>query len=451
MIPRPGRALKPDRDRAPSVRVTHEALTPDRSPPSNPMSSPVPSRPLRLLNARLPDRTNPTTIALRDGSIARLTPTGSSSSSLDRSDEPKDERLSAPRTVDLDGALVLPAPVDSHVHLDKTFFGGSWPSHDATGDTVGDRVAHEKRMRRAAERPVRERAEALLQHLLRQGTTAIRTHADVDDDVGLKHVRALIDLREAYAGRVDLEIVAFPQSGVVRCPDAAELLDAAMAAGADLVGGLDPRAFDGDADGQLDVVFDVASRHDAGIDIHLHETGREGDATLRDLAARTDAAGMGGRVTASHAFSLGDPAVRDRFDRTADRLAQAGVQVVTSVPGVSPVPPVKRLRAAGVTVAAGSDNIRDAWSPLGTGDMIERAFLLARRQGYRRDGEFDLAYDVCSSHGADVLGLPERGLEPGDRADLIAVDADTVGDALARRPERLCIVRDGSVVRAPDS
>lgn len=397
-------------------------------------SSDVPS--LHLRDARLPDGSRGT-VVVRDGVIAQ------------REGDPPDAipEEGPPRTLDLDGALLLPAPVDTHLHLDKTFFGGPWPSHEPEADSVRGRVAYERRRRHATDRPVRTRAEALLRHLIAQGTTALRTHADVDDDVELSHVEALLDLREAYADRVDMEVVAFPQSGVTACPGAADLLDAAMDAGADLVGGLDPQSFSpGEAAEQMDVVFDLAERHDAGIDIHLHDAGRAGNAQLREIAARTAARGLEGRVAVSHAFSLGDPAAQIDFAATAEALARADVHIITSVPGRSHVPPVKPLRKAGVTVAAGSDNIRDAWSPLGTGDMLERALFLARRQGYRRDADLRLAYDVCSTGGAAVMGRPERRLEPGAPADLVAVDAETVGDALARRPERRCVIHEGRIV-----
>lgn len=398
--------------------------------------SPSDASSLRLCNARLPDGSHGT-VVVHDGAIVRQEANASESTA---ESDPS-------RTLDLDGALLLPAPVDTHVHLDKTFFGGPWPSHEPAEDSVRGRVAYERRRRHTTDRPVRERAETLLRHLIAQGTTALRTHADVDDDVELSHVEALLDLREVYADRVDMEVVAFPQSGVAAGSGTADLLDAAMDAGADLVGGLDPQSFSpGEAAEQLDVVFDVAERHDAGIDIHLHDAGRAGNAQLREIAARTTARGLEGRVAVSHAFSLGDPSAQADFAATAEALARADVHIITSVPGRSAVPPVKPLREAGVTVAAGSDNIRDAWSPLGTGDMLERALFLARRQGYRRDADLRLAYDICSTGGAAVMGCPERGVEPGAPADLVAVDAATVGDALARRPKRRCVIHKGRIV-----
>ena len=389
---------------------------------------------LHLLNARLSEGGS-CTLGLRDGVIATRAP----ATNMVATGEPH---------LDLAGALVLPAPVDGHVHLDKTLWGGPWAPHQA-GASVRERIECERRLRKEVRPDVAERAEILLRRLMAAGTTALRTHADVDDDIGLAHVEMLLGLRERFAADVTLQIVAFPQSGVMSRPGVAALLDAAVAAGADLVGGLDPRSIDGDASGQLDVIFSIAERRGVGIDIHLHDADAGGNEQLRDIAARTQATGLAGRVTVSHAFSLGT-LDREDFARTADALARGGVSILTSAPGAAPMPPVKSLLAAGVSVFAGSDNIRDIWSPLGSGDMLDRAMLVAWRQGFRRDDDLALAYDLCSRFAAKAMGLPSRGLEVGDRADLIVVEADSLGDAVARRPPRKYVIRGGVLVRGAE-
>ncbi len=389
---------------------------------------------LHLLNARLADG-GLWTLSLRDSVVAARTPATEGSAA-------------GGAGLDLAGALVLPAPVDGHVHLDKTLWGGPWVPHEA-GASVRERIECERRRRRDARPDVAERAEILLRRLMAAGTTALRTHADVDDDIGLAHVEMLLGLRERFAADVTVQIVAFPQSGVMTRPGVAALLDAAVAAGADLVGGLDPRSIDGDASGQLDVVFAIAERRGVGIDIHLHDADAGGNEQLRDIAARTQAAGLAGRVTVSHAFSLGTLDRQD-FARTADALARAGVSILTSAPGAAPMPPVKPLLEAGVSVFAGSDNIRDTWSPLGSGDMLDRAMLIAWRQGFRRDDDLALAYDLCSCFAAKAMGLPSRGLEVGDRADLVAVEAESLGDAIARRPPRKYVIRGGVPLRGAE-
>ncbi len=244
---------------------------------------------------------------------------------------------------------------------------------------------------------------------------------------------------------VDIEIVAFPQSGVISDPGTADLLDQAIGEGADLVGGLDPAGIDDDVTGHLDAIFGIAERRGVGLDIHLHDPGSLGCFELRQIAARTLAAGLAGRVAVSHAFALG--AVDDgEFGRTAERLAHAGVAILTNGPGPVPMPPVKRLIAAGVTVFAGSDNIRDAWSPYGSGDMLERAMLIGYRQGFLADADLELAFDLASGAAARVLGLAGHGLFVGAAADLVAIKAGSIAEAVAAHPPRAVVMKRGRIL-----
>ncbi|MER7948518.1 amidohydrolase family protein [Streptomyces sp. NPDC096079] len=343
----------------------------------------------------------------------------------------------------LGGALLLPALVDGHAHLDKTLLGAPWRPHRTTG-TLREQIAAERASRRTEDVPVAERAAALARRMVSLGTGHVRSHVDVDPDAGLDHLHALLGVREAFRDRLGIQLVAFPQSGVVTAPGVAELLDAALADGADLVGGLDPVGFDGDAAGQLDTVFGLAERHGKGIDLHLHDGGETGTAQLRDIAARTAALGLGGKVAVSHAYALGD--VDDaELDRTCEALAVAGVAIMTNGPS-GPVPPVLRLREHGVRVFAGSDNIRDTWWPYGTADMLERATIIGLRTGLMTDPELSFAASLVTGEAAAALGLDDYGIAPGARADLVAVAAGSVPEAVAAHPRRLLVLHAGRVV-----
>ena len=351
----------------------------------------------------------------------------------------------ARRRVDLGGRLVIPALIDGHVHLDKTLLGLPWMPH-ASGDSTRDRIDGEKRVRAGLADPVDRRAEALLALAQRQGTLALRTHVDIDEVCGVRNLERILALRERWASAVDIQVVAFPQSGIVKCPGARGLLAEALALGADLVGGLDPLGIDGDLDGPLDVVFGLATRFGRGVDIHLHDAGDAGLGEILAIAERTQAAGLGGRVTISHAFALGS-VPPDAVARAAERLAAAGVSILTSAPGAAPMPPVRRLRSAGVTVFAGSDNIRDAWSPFGNASMLERCMLVAYRSGFRTDPDLASCLDLATSAAASALGLADRGLRPGAHADLLALEAASVPQAIVERPAPLLVIRRGRVVR----
>lgn len=351
----------------------------------------------------------------------------------------------ARRRLDLGGRLVIPALIDGHVHLDKTLLGLPWMPH-ASGDSTRGRIDGEKRVRAALAEPVDRRAETLLALAQRQGTLALRTHVDVDEVCGVRNLERILAVRERWASAVDIQVVAFPQSGILRCPGARELLAEALALGADLVGGLDPLGIDGDVDAHLDVVFGLATRFGRGVDIHLHDAGESGLDEILAIAERTQAAGLGRRVTVSHAFALGSvPA--EAAARAAERLAAAGVAILTSAPGAAAMPPIRRLRSAGVTVFAGSDNIRDAWSPFGNASMLERCMLVAYRSGFRTDPDLTSCLDLATSAAAAALGLADHGLRPGAHADLLALDAASVPQAIVERPAPALVIRRGRVVR----
>jgi cytosine/creatinine deaminase len=356
-------------------------------------------------------------------------------------------RVSAPEGVAVEdgaGRLALPGLVDGHVHLDKTLWGLPWMPYPA-GPDRSSRIETERRLRGGFPESPGLRAERLARHAVTRGTVAFRSHVDLDPDMGIAHLEALLGVRERLAGLADLRLVAFPQRGVVRVPENAALMAAAVAAGADLVGGIDPLTMDGDLDAQLDVVFGIAERHGVGVDLHIHDPGPGGLVEIRAIAERVQALGLAGRATVSHGFCLGAASERD-FEEVAGAMARAGVSLVTHGGGASPLPPLKALRSVGVTVFAGNDDVRDAWSPFGNGDMLERAMLIAWRAGYRADEDLALAHDVASTAGGLALGLGEHGLSPGCRADFYTVEADGVGHAVSARPPRALVVKAGRVV-----
>ncbi|MDH3702185.1 MAG: amidohydrolase family protein [Alphaproteobacteria bacterium] len=385
--------------------------------------------PLLLRNIRLPDGRQSDLLAV-DGRIERIAP--------------DIEKPDGCIGVDGAGALALPGMVDGHLHVDKTLFGDPWTPHPAEPDRES-RIRVERELRHRYTRSVEERALGLVRHAAALGTCAMRTHVDIDTEIGLANLHAVLGVRERTRHLVEMQIVAFPQSGVVRSPGLAELLDAAIGDGADLIGGIDPIGFDGDLAGQFDILFGIAKRRGVGLDVHLHDSGPTGLRELGALANRTKAAGMQGRVTASHAFCLG--ACRAvALQRMGDLLAEAGVSVVTHGGGASPVPPVKALRALGVMIFAGNDNIRDAWSPYGDGDMLERAMLTAWRSGFRTDDDLAVAFDLVSGAGAAALSLSDHGIVEGGRADFFTVPAETVAQAVVDRPIRSLVVKAGRVV-----
>lgn len=390
---------------------------------------------------------------LADGTLATLAVTDGKISDIATE---ATHGLTASSDIDLGGQLVAPGFVEGHVHLDISFHGDAWQPYVpyTAGFNVRERVAIQHR-KMAAAAPMAERARNQLDLCIANGSTRMRSHVMVDASVGLKSLQTIAAVREQYRDLIDIQLVAFPQSGLLTCPGTEELLDAAFDHGADLIGGLDPAAVDRDVKGHLDVVFGIAEKRGVGIDIHLHEPGTMGVFSIEEIVTRTQALGMQGKVTVSHAYALGDVSA-DVVRRTADLLAKSGVAVMTTAPGARAFPPVLALREAGVTVFGGNDNIRDSWNPYGDGDMLRRAMMIGHRSDFRTDEELGIAFDAVTAAGAKALGIADYGLHLGAPADFVTLRAAHVPEAVVGVPKGrsvyrggVCVVRDDVLVASP--
>ena len=383
---------------------------------------------LLLRNVR-PWGADPADILIADGKIAQI------GAGLSPGDLPVE---------DGGGAILLPGLIEAHTHLDKSLWGMGWRPHQA-GPRLIDKIETERRLKSEWNIDPKRQSERQALLSLSKGTTAIRSHVDIDTENDLAGLEGVMATRAELADVIDIEIVAFPQSGLMSRPGTLELMDAAMAAGADVVGGLDPCGIDRDPKGQLDAVFDMAERYGKPIDIHLHEPDELGAFSMEMIAERTRAHGMQGNVTISHAFCLG-MADRARAHGLVAQLAELEISVATVATSSRPVPSAGELREAGVTLCAGSDGIRDTWGPYGNADMLERAMLLGLRNNFRTDPDVEHALWCCSYGGARVMKLADYGLEVGCVADLVLVEAEAVAHAVVAHPPRKLVLKRGKVV-----
>jgi cytosine deaminase len=393
------------------------------------MKEPDPMSSLLIRNIR-PMGGSATDVRVQDGRIAEVGPA-----------------LAAPPGAAVEeggGALLLPGLVEGHTHLDKTLWGMDWYRNEV-GTNLTDKIDNERAFRHASGHDAAAQSKVLAKAFLALGTTRLRTHVDVDTQAGLRHLEGTLRTREALREVQQIQLVAFPQSGLLGRPGTAGLLDESLAMGADVLGGLDPCAIDGDPVKSLDVLFGIAHKHQRPLDIHLHEPGAMGAFSLDLILQRTEALGMQGKVAISHGFCLGDVSEREREALLA-RMARLGVVLVTSAPPSRSVPPLMACRQAGVTVLGGNDGIRDTWSPYGNPDMLERAMIIGLRYNLRRDDELEVALDTVTHAGARGCGFEAYGLVPGNRADLVLVDAQTVAQAVVSRPVRRLVVSGGRVV-----
>jgi cytosine deaminase len=342
------------------------------------------------------------------------------------------------------GELLLPAFVESHVHFDKTLWATPWRPNTA-GPTRLDKIANERRMLADFDVPIAERAGPLLDHCIAHGSLHFRSHVDVQPEWGLAHFEAMFALRERYREVIDLQLVAFPQGGMLTRPGVAELMGEALAAGADVVGGIDPAGIDGDPVRHLATIFELATRYDKCVDIHLHDPGELGRWEIERIADLTQASGLRGRVMVSHAYCLGAFPIEALLP-LADRLAELDISIMTCAPAHTTVPPVAWLRSRGVNVCSGSDGIRDAWTPLGSGDMLERAMLFAHRFGWNKDEELAAALDIVTAGGAHALDIDRYGLAAGSRANLVMLPAQTLAEAVVDHLPQRTVVSRGRIV-----
>lgn len=350
--------------------------------------------------------------------------------------------------VDGGGRLALPTLVDAHIHPDKTSWGEPWQSR-RPAHGIAEYVAGDVELARALPTPVAERALRLMSHAAAQGTRAMRAHADVAPAYGLSGIEGVAEAARKLAGIVDVELVAFPQHGVVRTPGVAELLAEAAASGlVTHVGGIDPAGFDAQEGGegdQLGTVFALAEKHGLGLDIHLHDRGEQGLAPLRDIAARTRALGLQGRVSVAHAFAVAGLS-EGELDETADLLASSGISLTTVALSATTILPFRRLAERGVRVGLGSDGVRDSWSPFGDADMLHRAWLAAWALDARLDEELEACFRIAADGGAELLGLPRADLSVGSPADFMLVEGECLPQVVVDRPRRDLVVRAGRVV-----
>ncbi|MET7380953.1 amidohydrolase family protein [Streptomyces sp. NPDC005526] len=396
-----------------------EPQPPDSSSSSGSWGRPDPGG-LLLCGARLTDGRT-VDVRLAGGRIEAVGTAGSLGTGGGRAADAA--RGGVPR-VDLDGYLLLPAPAEPHAHGDTALTADS-------GGPVSDDP--EDVQRRATE-------AALLQ--LGHGATALRSHVRVGDVQGLGALTAVLRARRALRGLTELTTVAVPRvlTGTAGADGLAVLRDA-LKMGACVVGGCPD--VDPDPTGYVEAVLEVASEHGCPVDLHTDGTD---PARLARIAAM--AGGLRPGVTLGPCGGLARlPA--EVASRTADQLAAAGVSVVCLPQGGCGAAegrgtaPVRLLRAAGVRVAAGSGALRDVANPVGRGDPLEAAYLLASRYGLRPED----AYDTVSAAARAVLGLPEVRVEAGFPAELLAVRGDRLAGALSLAYSRIVVHRGRVVAR----
>ena len=361
-------------------------------------------------------------------------------------------------TLDLEGRLLLPGFVETHIHLDKSCILHRCSSKRGDLTEAIEEVARLKS--EFTEADVAERAKRTLRKSVVNGTTRMRTHVEVDPVVGLRGIEGVKAAIADWAWAIDVEICVFPQEGLLNNPGTDELMVAALKDGAGCVGAA-PYT-DSDPHGQIDRVFEMAREFDVDIDMHLDVGGDASELDAEYVARKADAFGWGGRVTIGHVtkFSAMAP---DSLDALAKRLAGAGV-AVTVLPSTDlflmhrdhdhnvprGVAPVHRMLEHGVNCSLSTNNVLNPFTPFGDCSLLRMANLYAN---IAQIGKTDTLADclaMVSTRSADLLNLKDYGIELGKTADLVVVDNTDPAMAVAELSQPMFAYKAGrpTVTRA---
>jgi len=342
-------------------------------------------------------------------------------------------------TLDLQGKLLLPGLVETHIHLDKACI---MQRCQLSEGTLAEAIAQTRAAKADfSEADVYERGAQVLDKAIAQGTTHMRTHVEIDPQIGLTGFNAVRRLQADYAWAISLEICVFPQEGLLNNPGTEALLCEALALGAEVLGGC-PYT-DAEPSAQIRRLFELAVEFDRDLDLHLDFDLTPEGMTIGEVIRCTRQHGWGGRVTIGHVTKL-SALPRDTLLAVAESLAEAGVQV-TCLPSTDlfltgrehfhnrprGLAPLQHLHACGVTCSLSTNNIGNPFTPYGDASLVRQANLFANVSQLATEAELLRCLSWVSSESARLLRLPDYGLTPGCRADFIVFDAPSPAAVVA--------------------
>ena len=363
----------------------------------------------------------------------------------------------ATREIDAGGRLLSPPFVESHVHLDATLTAGQ-PRWNGSGTLFEGIQIWSERKKEISREDVMERATQLLRWQAAQGVLHVRTHADTTDPE-LTGLKALLELREKVGSWIEVQVVAFPQEGLLSYPKGAELMEEAMRLGADAVGGIPHFEHTREMGAEsVKETFRIAEKYDRPVDVHCDETDDPESRFLEVMAAESIRTGMGPRVTASHTTAFGSYDNAYAF-KLMGFLVESGMNFVANplinitlqgrydtYPKRRGITRVKELRQNGLNVSLGYDDVMDPWYPLGTGGMLQPAHMAVHACHMTTREEVVACFDMVTEGGAKTLGLDGYGLAEGSQADFVLVDAPGKWEAVRRLAATTLVVKNGGVI-----
>jgi cytosine deaminase len=399
---------------------------------------------LVIRNARIRRREGVFDIAIDEGTISEI--------SKDRISQSFEHEINA------NGMLVTNSFVNAHVHLDKCLTN-EWVRSTANAMQGSfDVIPLAKEIKRKfTESDIVRRASEAIRNSVIEGSLAIRGFGDVDSVGELKAVKALLEVKRNLEPFVDLQVVAFPQEGILRDPGSEELLYKAMELGSDIVGGIPWYELDTDqCRKHIDIIFEIAKKYQRGIHVLVDDNEDPNSRCLEYLILKTLKERYFNKVAASHCRGALD-SPDDRYASMIIKSAKEAAISVVENPHISllmygrmgthprrrGITRVKEFLSAGVNVAIGQDDIADPYYPFGRGDMQELAFFMIHGAHLCSPSEIETAFDMICENGARAMGLQKYGMKPGDDANLVILNASTVIDAFRLNAEKSWVIRKG--------
>lgn len=403
---------------------------------------------LLIRRAKIADEGEPIDIWIEDSRVSRiganLSPLGPEAHILDAG-----------------GRVVLPGFIESHIHPDKAFLEERMPNVSGTLEEAIRNTGMLKEQYTLSD--VTERARRVLRWAITRGTTVMRAHPDVDPIAKLLGVQALLELKQDFDGYLDLQIVVFPQEGIYKAPGTLQLMEEGLRLGCEVVGGCPyNEATVEDTRRHIEAVFELAERHGKPIDMHLDFADDVDDprfTTAEMVCDLTIAHGMQGKVCLGHVTTLGALDV-DAAGSLFEKVARAGITIV-SLPATDLYlngrkdkknvrrgqAPVRALLDHGVNVAYSSNNIRNAFTPFGNGDLVLVGYLLAETQFMGSAEQQHALLDMVTTNAARALGIEDTyGIDVGKRADFVVLDTQRLSDVIQDQPVRAAVIKSGRIV-----
>lgn len=364
----------------------------------------------------------------------------------------------AHQTFDARGAMAIPSFVEPHIHLDKVLINRDLRPNVTGTLSEAIKIIWERKRGYTIEDIV-VRVSEVIDLAIQNGTTRLRTHADVDTIGGLTPVLGLLAARERYKGLIDIQIVAFPQEGILKNPGTEQLLDKALSLGADAIGGM-PFNENSPMDSwrHIEIAFALARKFDVPIDMHVDESDNPGARTLEMLADQTIANGWQGRVNAGHTCALA--AYPHGYAAAVIRkVKEANVSVITLPvtnlvlqgrldlePRRRGITQVKELLKADVNVTFGQDCVRDTFYPFGRADPLEVATVSAHAAQMTLPHEIETVFDMCTRNAARACNFTNYDFGPDTPADVVVLDARTPTEAMVMHADRLLVIKGGRLL-----